>query len=511
MTAAAFVTILIAAELFQIWLHVRGLYSVSADEAGRVLSSYEWYLNPWMVPTNPRGLWLPLLFILNGISFHAIPDILLAPRVLNHVLGLLTVLSLAWLAWELFRDRAAALLTALLAAFFAPRVIVSVVPLAEIHFAVFLVAGHVLLARWLRDNRFGHLALAAFLLALASAVRFEGWIFAAVFGLIGAVGLLLRRDAAVSRGTAVVHVFTLFLILAAFPAFWIGYWWMERGSPFGFYRMSGEHYFAMKNATRDFSALWRDAMPYQFVLQGLVTLNIGGAALFCFDAVRERPIRRWAILPAITFLLMGCFSLFGYAMPSHSFWRIPLPWSLLVLPFSAALILRLAVFAGRGRRIVSASVALLLTGLMIGVSVRAALAMPSHMDRSDLETGEKIQELLRDTDPDVWPAVYTELGSWHSLHVMVASRNPDAFELVTLDDLAAQRQLNLEFIDRHGVQFVLLHRKFADVLRYPANRVMIVYQSVRFAVYKILPRPEGHRPPPRRVPRSGPRPRLDIP
>jgi hypothetical protein len=70
-----------------------------------------------------------------------VPDLFVAPRIVSFAFGLLALLAMSWLALELSGDRRVAAITALLAAVFPQRVVLSLVPLAEIMFIAQVTAG----------------------------------------------------------------------------------------------------------------------------------------------------------------------------------------------------------------------------------------------------------------------------------------------------------------------------------------------------------------------------------
>lgn len=200
------------------WLSLRlGFVEYNADGFTRVIHGYEWLQDPrWEV-----SVWLPLHFWLLGGTLALWDNLYLAPKLLATLAGLATITNLALVGATVAGRRAGAL-TALIVAAFPYEVWFSVSGMAEPVFHAFMSGAALGLVRWWVTGSRRPLVLGALSLMAATAVRYEGWFYAAVWAVLvlGGGWLRGRRHAGVVLG-------------ALLPFLFIGVWLQQNYAVFG--------------------------------------------------------------------------------------------------------------------------------------------------------------------------------------------------------------------------------------------------------------------------------------
>jgi len=288
-------------------LYWQGFYGISWDDAGRTLDAYQWLRDPQVLrATN----WLPFHRIVVGSALAIHPDLFVTPRVVTFLFSLATLAMLTWLAAELFRDRRVTTATALLGAVFMPRVVLALAPLSCGPFGCVIVAAMAALARWLRTATRASLVLAALAFALSTTIRFEGWGFAAAFGLVVLTCRWTDPDR-VSR----VDVALSAVIVSAFPLLWMGLNAAQRGSAFASLNKNGSAY-------ADWLTVWRKNPLTEFLIINVLTLNVIGLWSVVERARREARFRRFLFVAATPLLLTSVALLASKRAQSGPSWRM---------------------------------------------------------------------------------------------------------------------------------------------------------------------------------------------
>lgn len=415
---SVYISLLAAAALLAIGLHagllLQGYYSVSADESGHTLDAYHWVSSKSFGP----GVWLPLYNIIVGEALQWFPDLFVTPRVISFLFGLLSLGLLVLLSHELFHDRRVDAAAAFLGAVFPPRVILAVVPLTEIMFIAVITAAMVAVARWLASPRPLPLLATSLLLAIASAIRYEGWIFAACFVVL--VAAMQYRPRRTSRFPAMAC-----LILAAFPLCWVCMHAFGGAGALAFIRVPAADFVRVRGAS-DLAAI-QDSPAVQFLLQNAVTGNLLGGFLLIEAAAAEPRLRRWLVVPAAALLVLSAGSILFRALPNHSFWRVPAVWSILLIPFTARWVVRQAEpdpgTPGLRSGLRKAAPWFILIVLVVQCLIQlGTMSAHPNFDRDDLALGQFLSTRL---DGDHRAVI--ETWDWKYLHILVASRHPDAF------------------------------------------------------------------------------------
>lgn len=483
-----------------------GLYTKSADESARTIEAWFWTFDKAVVKVD---VWLPLHMMLTGLVLDVWPDLILAPRALNMALGMLLLPALAWLAHEIFRSSrsstpplfrpalpaygqvglrsratedqhsilrssrsstlpsaATPLLTMALAAFFGPRVVLSAVPLSEILFILLLTLGLAAMARWLCLGRLRWLLAAAAFIALSAGVRFEGWLFAAALGLFAAVWLHFDRRAPRSR--RLLALAGAAVLLSAMPVYWCGCWYLASGKPFGFLALVGDRYWRVANPDRSFALVWEHGLLYQSWRQNLASLNIIGVAGVVLFLIRARRMAWWLAVPTAVFVVFAALTLTGRTLPTHNFWRIATPFSILLLPFTAHVLLAAAARLGAVRRpLESVMLACAVPVLLIAFHFQChALAQPSEMDLADLEAGRFVREKLDAYAGPGRPRVFIEDVGVRTVHVKVVSNDPGAFlSQAPLESVVQGDTLDLDAIRARNVAVMVIRAEWAQKIQ----------------------------------------------
>jgi len=365
---AGLLGVMILALGMQAWLFLGQVYWVSADESGRTEHAWAWIT--FKQHDGLKGLmdvWLPLPHVLLGLSLKYLsPNLFLTPRLITAFFSVLALIGFLLLAHELFESRPVTLAAGLLAALYAQRVVLSVVPLVEIQYLAWLLLGEFFALRgFKRGGRWTQLAAAASF-ALAMMARYEAWIFSGVyFALL--VGWAIRDR----RRVPWPLVGACGLILAAFPAFWILLYARFTDHPLGFIEGTSGVY------QKAFGNLWKRnfyfSVVYQCYKENLRQLNLLGLLGVAAWIRRKDTPRAWLLIPACSFVALAVLGVLGKAMPTHNFWRIGTIWGLTLIPFTAALCVqdipgwcaRLARWPGGRSKVLAAVLVLALAGLFL--------------------------------------------------------------------------------------------------------------------------------------------------
>lgn len=420
----ALAAILAVALALQLGLLAAGFYRITPDESARSLMAHglTWgnALEPW--------IWPPFYRIFVGLALKLHDDVFLVPRLLVSLAGILLLPALAWLAGLLLARPGVTLLTALIAVVLPPRLVLSVVPMADVFHLLLLVVAAGLLLRWLRTGQGRPLLLAALCLMLAATVRYEAWLVAATLIAYLAHRVLISRDLA--PGTAALAT----LLLALFPAFWIADSWLTYGSldNLGVTRWQFLTGFGEDHARALYgnvaTSLLRDLLWAPVLLLGVAGL-VGRARA-------DRQVRDWAIVLFLPLPLLGALMLATWSVPGSADARLAGGWSLLLLPFAAETLLRCAGRLRQGRPRRAALTALLALALAPPL-VRDARIL--HRGMLSHETGAWRQEraaglLLRDELARLGPgkALIDATDNLDYLDVLTGSTVPDRFVLTSL-------------------------------------------------------------------------------
>jgi len=306
------------------WAH-----TVHADAVSRIHIAHEWLLDPHYIRD---GYWGPLHHYFNALFMLAFPGKVLGPVVLNIVCASLTAIPLYGIAWNLFRSRKGAILTAVLYVFSPIVMWTSLQPLSEVSYGLFLASSFYFLTR---DGGSGNgtrnAVIGGVFLTCAAATRYEAWVIIAAFTF---VALILRpwRE---------VLMFWAFAML--FPATWMVGNQLEFGD--ALYSVNQNDVWNMgkegiNDAITPVERFKRAVFfPWSFILNTspLVAVMLGVGLVW---AVMRKRLTRNVLVWLIPFVVMACVfqkkAWDGSLMLHH---RFVVTWLILALPFTPVALL----------------------------------------------------------------------------------------------------------------------------------------------------------------------------
>ena len=387
----------------------RGFYSIGWDESGRTLDAYEWAAHGTVL----SRAWLPFYRISVGLGLKVFPDLFLTPRILTFLFGLGTIPAAAWLAHELFQSRKTTLLTLTLSTFFSQRLALSLAPLSDIMFIFVSLVTIALFTRWLRTYDRSALWASALFCALASTVRFEGWIFGCAIFLIAA-GHYRFAPARLQRKDLLLFG----LILFSFPVVWT----VSTFSP-------ATAVLAVVADARQYSLreILRKNPLVEFVLTNAFTLNlIGMVAVLRFTrtgAWRDRAVVAASFAPLVA---MSLGLLLMRSAQTGASWRMIAVWSMLLMPFTARFLTDSSwLLAGSrtGKVLASTAIVVVLSAFLYD-TFRIERNSAQWFPESDRQAGRYLSDLIA-ANPDT--RILIESSRYFFLNILVASQHPDAF------------------------------------------------------------------------------------
>ena len=483
------IAMLLFAAFLQYSAFKKGFYSISADESAQTIAAYRWSKQGLSIPVE---VWLPGYPLVLGLGLKVWPDLMVTPRVINNILGLLTLLELGWLAWILFKNRWTVLLTLLLGAAFGPRIVCSVVPLNMILFGFLLIGGIAFLARWLDKPRPALLLIGAGLTTLSAGVRYEGWLFAAGMGLMSLLTIRKQRLAGIR------HRMSLSLgtcaILCAVPVAWVILLAVQGHNLWEVFTGSARIHALAEFRAGSFRVLWNHGPFFQLFSQNLESLNIFGVFGVLSFGIFSRNLRNWLFLSVFAFVVLGILALGGIAVPAHNYWRTSLIWSLLLIPFSAYWIIGQGKNLGQGRKYLASAVCLVFASLFLFSFCRQATKMTkySNMDRPDINAGKFLGSYMSRYQKDDRPLLFIEWAGWHFVHVMVASQCPDTFSSVhMLRRIVKRNRIDLVKLRRHRIGLLIIEVKSFYSRRYLFRQWKPAYMNARWVVLQLPASPES--------------------
>lgn len=400
--------------LLQIAVYQSGFRALTADDFGRVIAAAQWALHPQGIWQGP---WLPLYTYGLGALLRVVWDLYWLPRALAAAFGLASLVWVALLTAHLFQRRRAGLLAAVLLALNPAHVWLSSVPLTEIIFFSLLSGAALAVVVWAHTGRPRWLVLGVGLLALASGVRVEGWLFTVTLGAALVVTAIVRfsrgdRRAAWLRLAAAAA-------LAIVPLIWLASNWAVTRDPFYFL-----------NVTRGFDQQWYGAAqtyrPYLQVLWRLDPLAalllpaalVGGLAL----ARRSAPARWYLLLAVVPFALYAVFQR-GQVQPPGNYIRYLSLFFWLTYPLLAGLLLWPLSLRPRLRPYLATALAL---GLLV-VAVRQVQAAFQYQN-DPAAPGLAVGRWLRADGIDPSGAtVLLELNYWQYLAIHTGANDLEHF------------------------------------------------------------------------------------
>lgn len=408
--------IIFSSLVLNVCVYFAGIYSISADESGRTILAYKWIKGFYTGAPS----WLPFYTIVTGYVIKIFPDLFVTPRLLISFFGVLAFISLIWLTQELFKDRYITLLSSIIVLFFPSRVILSSVPLSESMFFFFVLTGIAFFTRWLNKKNNILLIPASLSFALSSTVRYEGWIFSAVFIF---VLIIFKRLRAANIKPALIWL-TVFIGLA-FPVYWLIYQADVSGHPLQFFYDMNKHYERSQGIT--LPSILKNNYLTRFIHHNIIYLCFPGLFMLGYLFLRDNRIRKWVSLPLLVFIPLTLISFTGRGVPTHNIWRIPELWNILLIPFTVYFIININSFNAKYfKNLKSSSISLIIPLMLIYYLVFIYnFKSEINFTKEELRIGEYIEQYIISREPD--SKILIETLDWSFLHIAVASDHPENF------------------------------------------------------------------------------------
>lgn len=422
---AALAAVLAAALALQLGLLGIGFHRVSFDESARSLMAMDLSRANAIEPF----IWPPFYKLFVGLALKLWGDVFLVPRLLVSAAGLLAILALVRLSDLLFADRRVNLLTAALAVAIPHRLVFSVAPLSDIYAHLFLIAAAGCVLAWLRRGSVAQLLLGCACVLGAETVRFESGSFALALSVLVLHRWLARRE--LGSGAALAAMALLF----AFPAAWAlnSYLWygsLENLS------LTGRHWVANFGASRAL-ALYLSPLGRNLALDIVWNpMMLGGLLALAAVAARDAAARAWALAFGIPLLVSTAVIVATLSVTMAAPWRTSGVWALLLLPFEALAVVRLAAWLGARPRVRrGAATAVLLAVALLPPAARSAVYVREGM--LDRQAGGWRQEraaglgaaLELDRAGGGGKALLDSEGNLEFLDVLALSGDPKRFVL----------------------------------------------------------------------------------
>lgn len=418
--------------------------------------------------------WVPFYRVTVGLALRAFPDLFLTPRAVTVFFGLIAIPAGAWLAHELFQSRKVTLITLILNSFFSQRIALSLAPLSSIMFTSLMLITLAAFARWLRSGERRAFWICAFMAALASTVRYEGWLVNACMFLVCA-GIYLS-----GRGKLKLSELALFgFVLFAFPAFWT------------------IHLFPADNPVKDVVADSRQFTPRQvieknplleFLVTNGLTLNLIGLVTMFQIVRRGRPNQKLFIVAAFTGLIcVALIMLCIYSAQTGPSWRDISLWSMLLIPFTACLLAGEAWAFGRAQKVVTLGALVVVLCAFLDDTARIERDSTWAFPPYDRRAGQYLDRLISHA-----PAtkVLIESSLFFFVNVEVASQHPDSFVFNSIPEQQSRPVLPIgasvrRVADAQGVKLLIFQTpQYTDFLDHSPD-VIPLRKFGPWSLYKV--------------------------
>jgi hypothetical protein len=450
----------------QLVLYSKGFYSLSADGAGHTLEAYQWYKGQATI----FSIWLPFQKVFYGLIFNVYYNLFWVPRILSSFFGLLTLLSLMFLTYELFQNKIITFLAGFLASIFSCVVIFSVIPMPEIYCFFFVITSIAFLLHWKRTKHLISLLLTIIFTCLGTTIRYEAWVFSAV------IFLVIVIDIYSSEGKLRHKFFKSFgilLLLSAFPIYWM----------YLSYSTSGEFTSFISSVVERYSpggiiAEIKNNILYNFLVINLFSLNILGLLTLLSFNKKGPQIKTFAAIFFITLLGMSLITYFTKAMPTHHPWRLASIWSIMLIPFTAQWLYIIERLFLKYNFILFAIILCLFFNLQT-----ANYSNFSFMKKEDLIIGKYINRSLKFKDPN--SKIYIEGNAWYYTSLLVTSQQPDKFITINNNNIYSAFANSKQAINYNtaNIEYLIL-RRYTE-LNIDTTRLREIKKYDNWIIYKF--------------------------
>ncbi len=406
--------VLVVAALAQLSLPLLGFYSTSADESARAIGANDATVVDLIRP----DVWPPFYEVTVGLALDINDDLVVVPRIVTFIAGLICLWALMSMADRLFRDDRTTLIAGFVGALIPHRLVFSVAPMSEIFLFLFAILAANSLLAWIQTDEDRHGLAAAGWLLVATMVRYEAWVMAAVVAGYALWRYLRQRDA---------HLLGVAALCLGFPLIWL----------ISNLTWPGDiRYLSLTSQQTSISLLpsrlqVTNTALYQF-LKDLILIPglLFGMTALAVNAKRSRPIRIWAALEFTPMILVSVAAFVSRSTPLASPWRLSGTWIIMVIPFFAYAVTWLWDSLTGRRALIAASV-LLASGVFPMIGRTATKLSGSKLTTEELNIGRKVGNML---DGSSGQALIESSEGFEYLDMLVATGHLDRFILTRGED-----------------------------------------------------------------------------
>lgn len=424
----------------QVILFSKGFYSLSADDAGHTLEAFKWYAGDHSI----FSIWLPFQKLLYGIIFSIYYDLFWVPRIISAFFGLLTLLSLIFMTYELFRNKIISILAGLLGAIFPSLVIFSILPMPEIYFFFFIISSIAFYLYWKRTKNSLSLFSSVIFLSICTTIRYEAWIFAFFIFLLIIIEIYAADEI---LSVKYIKMIGIFLLIFAFPIYWIYLSYHTTGEATSFLHSVSERYSKGGELTEI-----KNNVLFTFFSMNIASLNIIGILTLLFYYKKKPGVKEYTHIFLLTILSIGLITFITKAMPTHHFWRLASIWSIMLIPFTAKW---LYLFLSDEKLYLKYNFILFIILIILSFnSQTSSYTKSSALTKEDIGIGNYINNFLKFNNEN--SKIYIERNGWEFTSILITSQEPDRF--LTNEDIS-KHPLKYKNLD---IEYLILKSKSED-------------------------------------------------
>ena len=485
------------------------------DAAARVALAIRWLHHPGVMSATECSQYGPLPIYLNAGILSIWNTPYTAPRFLSLIFGSATVVPLFFLTRLLF-GRRAAIFSGVFFAFYTLQVKSSITAMAEAPFGFLFLAGLFYLFRFRRDGTTRDLYIAAVWISLACLVRYEGWLYVPLFGLLSV------RPSARSGGGAGWLMDSLksavgFVMIASLcPILWMTMNYVKGADP-----LWAWHFIAKDHAQLAEMALVKrggiGGVIYNlFFSPGVLLLSLTPAvAILSLAGFLRALARRQTLAYAALLLPSLVYVAETLGMRMAPLARLFTLTGLLLLPYAGA---QMAVWtAGLSRSaMVRRATGVILSAVIVFLALLSAAFLPglpfhqkcwsvspvSPFLPEEKEVFDLLKERMKPGDQLV------QDGNTAYTHTITFNISPDIYEnwwaRPTIDEGLKTPEDRIRYLESSTPGFAVFETAKTDLpklLNVPAERmsdfskitIRQIYSSPRYTVYELAPKMDRHR------------------
>jgi Dolichyl-phosphate-mannose-protein mannosyltransferase len=170
----ALVAIVFGRLILQVFLFRDGFLAITADDFGRIIQdAVPWVSDPSTI--HLYGVWLPFYKIIYGLGIIVYRNLLVTPRILSTIFGILSILLIYRTTKLLFHKTGIGIISATLFAFSPMGVWLASTSLSEMPYILFVLASLFYYLHYLNTRKSSYLYTSCLFLGLTTGLRYEGW------------------------------------------------------------------------------------------------------------------------------------------------------------------------------------------------------------------------------------------------------------------------------------------------------------------------------------------------